>query len=392
MNRVSLGSGLQMAGIGAAILLTGCSNFFVKPTTTTTSTGTTTGSTTSDYAYVVNSNSTISEFVIGSGALTAISGSPFAITTPLSTAASVVVNPANTFVYVGGTGGILAYSIGTTGALSLISGGGVTEEASYSSLAVSPNGSYLLGLDNINNAVWVFSINASTGAIAPVGSTAQLNVAAVTAPARMLAVAPSGNVVAVAEGTGGDDVFGFNESTGVLTAGSSINPPASGYTDLAVAFDPTSAYLLVGRGITAAGTSQVLSYNVGTTGILGTLVGAYNTGVDPYSILVDQTGAYVYTANRGAATISGFGLATGVLTPLTASPFVSGGGVTSLAEDVSNKYVIAAAVASTTTGPDTSDLTMYSFDALAPGQLDAVATSQNGSGVAGSVAIATTHP
>jgi hypothetical protein len=61
--------------------------------------------------------------------------------------------------------------------------------------------------------------------------------------------------------------------------------------------------------------------------------------------------------------------------------------VTSLALDNSGKYVIAAGSG----GSGTTDLTLYEFDALNAGQLDAVATYANGSGAAGSVAVAATH-
>jgi len=72
------------------------------------------------------------------------------------------------------------------------------------------------------------------------------------------------------------------------------------------------------------------------------------------------------------------------LTALASSPYTSGDEVTALAEDTGKKYVIAASAGGT------PDLTMYAFDALTAGQLDAVATSANGGGT-GSIALATTH-
>ena len=389
MKQVRFISTLQILIAVAASLLTGCANFFVKPGTVNppgASTGA--GSATSDYVYVLNSNATVSEFVVGTGKLTAITGSPFAVETPLSTAASITVTPANSFVYVGGTGGILGYSIGTRGALTLTMSRGVTEQANYSSLAVAPNGQYLLALDNLNNVIWVFSINLSTGALTPVNATYPLNVSAVAAPARMIKISPNSDVVAVAEGTGGDDVFAFNQFTGVLTPESSVNAPASGYTDLSVAFDTTSTHLFIGRGITAAGNSQVLSYNLPTTGVIGSFVGSYATGTDPYAVLIDATNTYVYTANRGDSTVSGYTVASGGLTAISGSPYASGGGAIALVEDITGKYILAAAAASTSG----ADLTLYSFDVTVPGKLNAVATSQNGSGVSGSLAMAATHP
>lgn len=383
--------------LGAILILTGCDGFWQKPNNTGSggSSGsggsTSAGSPTSDYAYTVNSNSSISGFVVGKDTLTNISGSPFVVQSPLSSASSIVVSPKNVFVYVGGTGGILGYGIVTTGALTPTTQGGVTEQASFASLAISPNGQYLLGLDSLTNYVWVFSANLTTGALTLLSQT-PTNVNAANAAARMIQISPNGYVVAVAEGTGGDDVFAFNQTNGALTAASSVNPPAVGYTDLSVAFDPSSTHLLVGRGITAAGTSQVLSFNVSTGGALGSLVGSYNSGADPYAVLVDSTGAYAYTANRGVANLSGYTVSSGALTAMAASPFVSGNGVTALVENINKTYVIAAAAGGTTNSTDTFDLTLYSFDSTTAGKLNMVFKVNNKSGVTGSIAIAATHP
>ena len=381
MTKTSLRAATMAIGVGFAILLTGCGTFFVDPNSPTTPPG----SSTADYVYVVNSNSTVSEFTLDSG-LTAISGSPFTPGTPLSSASSVVVNPTNSYVFVGGNGGILSYAIGSTGALSTVTNGAVVETANFVSLAVSPNGSYLIGLDNLENAVWVFSIDTTQGVLTKLSSVA-LPVSVTTAAARSLAVSPNGTLVAVSLGSSGDDVFTFDQTTGAMSTAvtSSVNPPAVGYTDVALAFDPTSGFLLIGRGGPAAGTSQILSYAVSTAGILGAVT-TYSPGNDPYALLVETSGNYLYSANKGDGTVSAFGLAAGALTTVAGSPYKGEVGVTALAEDINNKYVVAASTGGT------QDLTVYALDALTTGALDPVATSLNGSGVAGSVAVAATHP
>jgi 6-phosphogluconolactonase (cycloisomerase 2 family) len=380
------------AGFTAAILLTGCGNFgsgfFQDPNTSTTTTAT---ATTGDYVYSVNSGNTLSEFSVGSAALTPVSGSPVTLATGLN-AASVAVSRANTFVFVGGDGGIYVYTIGTGGALA--SASDVTEEANFVSLDTSPDGQWLFALDNLNNEIWVFSITSSTGALKLQGSQYPLQVgstviSAATAPGRMVRMAPDGGLLAVAIGTAGDEVFTFNTTTGVLTSESAVEAPASGYSDDSIAFDGTStvaaSHLLIGRGITSTGTSQILAYTVTSAGALGSTASAYTSGQDPYSLLIDLTGAYLFAANRGSSTVAGYTIANGALTGLASSPYASGSEVTALAEDNTKKFVIAAAAGGS------SDLTLYAFDALTAGQLDAVATSANGSGVAGSIAVATTH-
>jgi 6-phosphogluconolactonase (cycloisomerase 2 family) len=324
--------------------------------------------------------------------LTAVSGSPITLPTNLA-AASVTVSRPDTYVYVGGDGAIEAYGIGTGGALTYASD--VTENADFVSLDTSPNGDYLFALDASNNEIWVFAINTSTGALTVQGSQYPLQVgntrvSAATAPGKMLRVSPDGALIAVAIGVAGDEVYTINETNGFLTPVTGVNAPPSGFTDDSVAFDGTStvaeSHLFVGRGITAAGSSTILSFAVTpSTGALSATATTYATGADPYALLVDLTSGFLYAADRGANQVDGYTLANGALTPLVSSPFTSGDEVTALAEDNGKKYVIAASAGGS------SDLTMYAFDALTPGQLDAVATSLNGSGQAGSFALATTH-
>jgi len=372
---------VSVAGAGVAMLLTGCNGFFVDPNTGTT----TTGSSTADYAYVVNNGDTVSEFVVGSSVLTPISGSPFTPGSPLSTVNSVAVSTANAFVFVGGTGGILSYSIGSTGALTQVTSGGVTEEGTFVSMAVSPNGDWLLALDAVNNVIWEFAINTSTGVLTPEGTTVPLQGAVANELVKMIAISPNGGLVAVALGEGGDNVFTFDQTTGGLSTKATSDVTLTSGSDDSVTFDSTSGFLLIGRGITTAGSSSIVSYAVSTAGALGA-ANTYASGQDPYSLLVDSTGGFLYAANKGDDTVSTYTLASGVPTVVTTSPYKSGTGVTSLAEDINNKYVIAASAGGS------ADLTLYALDALTPGQLDAVGTAANGSSTAGSIAVAATHP
>ena len=50
-------------------------------------------------------------------------------------------------------------------------------------------------------------------------------------------------------------------------------------------------------------------------------------GTGPTGVLLDETGSYVYVANKGSNNISAFNLtaASGKLTAITGSPYASGG-------------------------------------------------------------------
>jgi hypothetical protein len=259
----------------------------------------------------------------------------------------------------------------------------------------------------VSNVIYVFSINYTTQ-VPTLQSQYTITISgsqvlSATAAARDLAISPDGTQVAVAVGTAGDEIFSFNTSTGILTSESSVNAPGTPYSDDSVTFDGTynasagtstaSSHLFIGRGLIAAGTSQIVTYPVSNGVVSGTPV-TTTSGQNPYQLLIDPTGTYLYSANRantasnGGATISGYSLSsTGALTQLANSPFTSGILVTALAEDNAKTHLIAAAAGGT------PDVTLYTFNTASgdSGQLVQTTAVANGSNTAGSVAVATTH-
>ena len=362
--------------------MTGCAGFFVDPTTTTSSS---TASNTGDYVYVVNQTTdTLSAFTVGSSGMTAISGSPYGLLGGLLPS-SVEVSRANTFVYVGGAGAIECFSLSTSGALTLVNSGAATAAAKFVSLATSPDGQWLIGLDSISQSLYVFGINTSTGALtlnAQVPYSPASGVGTVVPTA--VRVAPNGAFIVASLGTGGDVVFTFNTSTGAPAFSGALGLP-SGDSDNSVAIDANSTYVYLARGGTNTGTSGVASFSVGGGGALTAVQTLETSGNTPFSVLLDSTGAYAYTANRSDGTVSGFAVQTGTLTPLSGSPYAAGTLATALARDNSGKYLIAASFGGS------SDLTMYSFDTSTGGKLDKVATAASGTDPAGTIALAATH-
>ncbi len=145
-----------------------------------------------------------------------------------------------------------------------------------------------------------------------------------------------------------------------------LNTPTTTSSDFGLAIDSKSAYLYIARSGTQGG---VAVYSIGTNGALVAVNGSpFLAGSGTFDVVLDSTGTYVYAANRTDGTISGFTIVPGTttaglkLTPLSGSPYASGGGVQSLGFDSTGKYLLAAAVS----GPP--DLTMYQFDASVPGQ------------------------
>ncbi len=380
---------LGAVAAGVLFLMTGCGFFPPNSSTTTVAT-----STSGDYVYVVNqTTNTISQFSVGSSVLTAISGSPVSLASTIGPASAdtVAVTRQNSFVYVGGQGGIACFSIGTGGALTAVSAGSFSTTGKVVSLTTSPDGQWLIWLDGVLGTINVYGINASTGALtvaAAGSSTAYPTVMnSNISQARAIAVSPNGAYVAVALGNGGDVIYPFTTATGALGTGQEIQFTTTGNTtvsDNAITFDTASAYLYIARGINGAGNSVVASYSINSSGVPGSVATA-TTGDIPYSVLADSTGKYVYTANRSTGNVSAFSVSNGTFTAITSSPFAAGLTATALVEDNSKTYIISAAFGGS------NDYTLFAFDAIAPGKLDALSVGASGTEPAGAIAVAATH-
>ncbi len=385
------GMGVVLAGL---VLLTGCKGFFPPLDDG----GGTTPVNTGDYVYVASAYTaattpiyTLAGFSIGTGTLTALSGFP--LTLPFAPA-TVVVNPANNLLYVAGAGVVYGYTISASGALTAIQSSTnsvALVNANIVSMDISPDGQWLVAIDAEPSIVTIdeYQIGSTGQLTLASGATYALQGGAVIAPSS-IRVAPSGNYVATALGTGGDVLFSFNTTSGALSPVVQVNTLSSQSADQALTFDSAASTLYVVRSGNAGG---VYPYAIGTDGTGATtltqVTGApFATGSGPFSVVIDATGNYLYVGNRTGNTISGFSIGTGgVLTALAGSPFASGTTVNALGVDNSGKYLL-----STASGGN-PDLKMFSYDATTLGKLDAAASASTGdpSEPAGALALALTH-
>jgi 6-phosphogluconolactonase len=382
-----------LTAIAALTLLSGCGNFFqcegkascpVACSTTVTTDCTTTGSTTVDYAYVANSSTSansIDGYNLGAGTLTTATSAPYALGYSPS---AMVVTPANTFLYAAtdsaldsGKGYIYGYSIGTGGALSILSSGNsLIPGEDISSLAVSPDGQWLFCLDTDGITLEEYSINASTGALAfaaTYGITGATN--GQVTPAQVT-VAPSGDFVVVALGTGGAETFSLDESTGAAVASKLLSPTNAATGIYAVAVDVNN-YLYL------AGTAGISVYSTTTAGV-PTFLNSYATSSGAHSVIVNTAGTYVYAGNQGDGTIYGFSIGTNAaLTAISGSPFTGPTTLNALAFDSTDAYLIASGY-NATTG-------IQLFTLGTTGALTSAGTAGTGTSVVIPGAIATTH-
>jgi 6-phosphogluconolactonase (cycloisomerase 2 family) len=238
-------------------------------------------------------------------------------------------------------------------------------------LTLTPSKNFLYVANLTTNAVSGFSIDHSTGVLAPVGnaipptptapqptalgvnSTSQflyvltlgpppaisifgidargLLTAAGSAPVgsspTAIAVSPTAGVLYVASGTPtATTISGFQ-----ITANGSLAPIGGGFTGPAgtnfagLTIDSKGQFLYAPD----SGNNKVFSFSIDANGALTQVAGSpFSAGTQPVSVAVDVNNAFLYTANKGSDDISGFTVKSGVLTQVTGSPFASISGST----------------------------------------------------------------
>jgi 6-phosphogluconolactonase len=367
------------------VLLSGCGNFFQcegKPSCPSTCT-TNCPATGTDFAYVANnatSSNTVNGYNLANGNLTtAATSAPFSFGyQPIAMA----VTPTNTFLYAVNnpdisTGYLYGYTVATGGALNILASGAPLVTESAVSLAVSPDGNWLFVLDANNLTLSEYSINTSTG-IPTFATTGPITPGAGTSGSTSLnvAVAPSGDYVAVALGTGGIQTFAFDTTTGVLTPQNPLAPATSQIGIYAVAIDANN-YLY------AAATNGLAVFSATTTGV-PTALKTYTAGNGPRSVAVNSASTFVYVGNKTDGTISGFSIGTNAaLSAISGSPFTGPTSIGALAIDNTGDYLI-------TSGYDTSKgIELFSIGTT--GALTSSGTAGSGASASVVSAIATTR-
>ena len=262
------------------------------------------------------------------GQLTALAGSPY---NTGSGSIALTSDPARGRLYVAnsGSGNISAFVIDLkSGGLSPVVSSPFAAESGMDSLALTADGGFLYGVSGNSANLWGYSIDPG-GALTPTGIFPTL-ITASLANSSSVAIDPAGKYVFT---TTGDSVtasiYGFSRdtSTGALSPLSGYPLPVAGLANKA-AFDPSGRFLLV-TGTNEFGTKggiEVFSLDT-STGALSVATGPVQVGDDPTGIAIESSGKFVYVPNTSDVTISAFTLdrTSGVLSPVTGSPFPSGG-------------------------------------------------------------------
>jgi 6-phosphogluconolactonase len=365
---------VAVLGLGAATLLTGCSNAFFTAVNNSGGAGGTGGT---SYVYVTNAGGTLTEYSLTSGVLAQLSGSPISL--PLAPTA-IAIAPNNEFVFIGTSTGVFLYTINSDGTLTE----GNADNVVYlnqnlspagtplvvSSMAVDATSSWLIIAYQDSTELDALPIDPTTGLPTSTGAFTATLTFGTLAP--QIAMAPANNNIFVALGSGGTEAIGFNPTSttnGPFGTGVSIHLKTANTSDTAVAVDPTSAYLYITEASLAT-TPGAGSLRLIKISNLGADLADYPTGIGPSAVLADLSGAYVYVTNSVDDTISGFSFSTTTQT-LTSlgDPFPTEKSPVALAEDNSKSYIIDIGNAAN------PNLWLYSFDASSLGTLDVGSTT-----------------
>jgi 6-phosphogluconolactonase len=325
-------------------------------TSTTTEPNSVTTDPSDKFLYVANAYSNdISAFTINpsTGALTPVPGSPFT-TGSLLQPIALSVDSTGKFLYVADFGGdstvpagfndISEYSIdATTGALTQISEAscvGPSDSGAADGIVTDPIAGFLLVSNNSSYGdVCTFSISPQ-GILQPVTgspfSLAPSGMASLPDP-RAVAVDPFGKFVYTANYSGlfpGVSAFSIAPGVGALNPvpGSPFTTgPNTSYSN-SLGVDPLGRFLYA----VDFGSADISSFSINTsTGTLSLLAGFPISAqvAAPTSLVVDPSGKFLYLANSAGMPPNGPGYTisvyaidatTGVLTPVTGSPFVAG--------------------------------------------------------------------
>lgn len=378
--------------IGTLPVLTGCDGFFVTPKPPP-------PKSVGNNLYIANgANGTIAGFAVSSaGALSAVPGSPLNNGFPVT---SLAVSPNNAYLYAGCSNGIYEYAIGSDGSLTIQNNRApVAQDLIPLAMQIDSTGKFLLaagiGGQNQAQSIGIYQIDPSTGLLTALQNSPLLLYLPTNSkpvfPTAML-ITPNNSYVYVSLGTLGVQVLTF--SNGILSTGSSPtllppSPASSSPQDMGLASDPNSKFLFVAEQNTGL---RVLS--IGAGGSLREISGSPYSVATPAAVAMDPTGTYVYVANKGGNSISGFALnvSSGQLTALAGSPFASGGqNPVAMVNDSSQKY-LAVINSGNNSGGNNNDLQLFSFSSATPGAIVPGSSVATGTDPANPVAIAATFP
>lgn len=241
----------------------------------------------------------------------------------------IAISPSNDFLFASDSiaNGVDAFSMGSTGTLSPVSGSPFVLPSSpafniVDSLAMDPAGKFLYAPDDASNQIVGFTISNSGGLTPIPGSPFSAGIAP-----QEIAIDPSGKFLYQSEGDAGISGFTIDSSTGTLTLISGSPFQGSTSSTMGLAFHPSGKFLYA----VVPFLDLLAGYSIDTnTGVLTSLPGSpfsffaptELTNPLPYSLTIDSAGKFLYLLGSDSHVfVFAIDPDTGNLTEISGSPF-----------------------------------------------------------------------
>jgi 6-phosphogluconolactonase (cycloisomerase 2 family) len=270
--------------------------------------------------------------------------------------------------------GIVTPGTNTTYTLTASSAGASVNASS--SVFVNEPGRWVFSSANLDNQLRMFSLNPTTGDLAPIGGG---TIATGNRPVDVT-VDPSGKY-AYTTNSNSDNIsmYTINATTGALTANGTI---LAGPDPRAIAVDPTGRYAyVVNQNVNINGDPGSVSvYTINSSGQLVANGAAVVVGGQPTKVAVDPLGKYVYVVNFNEQNIAMFGInADGTLASLGTQ--TNGLGAFGIAADPSGRFVYSTTHANGRVrayGIGSNGTLIFGGDVAGTGTMGAIAVDPTG--------------
>jgi 6-phosphogluconolactonase len=136
--------------------------------------------------------------------------------------------------------------------------------------------------------------------------------------------------------------FQINSSTGALSTNPTLPPVSVGSAPSGMAMDAAGTFLYVANRDSETVSGFTISADNSTTpGNLTPIQGSFSTGLSPLAAAVDPSGQFLYVADSSSNQVSGFRIkaVVGTLSALSNSPYSSGPAPDFIAISPTNKFL-----------------------------------------------------
>jgi 6-phosphogluconolactonase (cycloisomerase 2 family) len=239
-----------------------------------------------------------------------INGSPFPTSSGQAAATGLAILPGDAFIYVTNSSlnSIEAFSISSTGALTAVSGSPFSTGPSPNPVTFDSAGHFAYVSNQTSPSIFVYGVNSTTGALAEIQAD---RVATGVSPSAVFLTA-DGKFAYVLNGAASISAFSVNSSSGALTpvAGSPFGVPTVGGVGgnpiLSLIFNPNGKSLYV-KNDGGTGTGSLAAFSIASaTGALAPLGGSpFALGISATGLAgMDPAGRFLYIANQGLCTVA----------------------------------------------------------------------------------------